>query len=190
MSQSPKTNDEITEEEFDALLDDLQAGKAVGTAAAPARVEVHAAAGSDADDGLISEDEFDDLLDQLDRKRAEVSAEPPAETGSSVTESAAVAGPAGFEFRLAGQVGIAEVEVLHARLAAWDAADRDVHFDAGEVDRVDTAVLQLLVAFKRHAEQRGADVRWRAVSAPVTEAAATLGLETALGLDPAPRADA
>ncbi|WMJ69095.1 chemotaxis protein CheA [Stenotrophomonas sp. 24(2023)] len=48
-------SDLITEDEFEALLDQLHGGKAPTAVAAPAR----------ADDGLINEDEFEALLDQL-----------------------------------------------------------------------------------------------------------------------------
>ena len=54
--------------------------------------------------------------------------------------------------------------------------------DATAVQRVDTAVLQLLVAFHRDAQTRGEYITWTGVSAPLREAAERLGLTQALVL--------
>ncbi|HEY9130587.1 MAG TPA: STAS domain-containing protein [Dyella sp.] len=54
--------------------------------------------------------------------------------------------------------------------------------DATAVARVDTAAIQLLVAFQRAAGAAGRTVRWQGVGAPLREAAALLGLEQTLQL--------
>jgi anti-anti-sigma regulatory factor len=54
--------------------------------------------------------------------------------------------------------------------------------DAGAVERVDTAALQLLAAFRRDAAARGHDTRWLGASAALHEAAGLLGLERILDL--------
>ncbi|MCP5017045.1 MAG: chemotaxis protein CheA [Ketobacter sp.] len=62
---SASTSDEITEDEFEALLDQLHGkGKIGGAAAAAAEPEPAAATGSDE----ISDDEFESLLDELHGK--------------------------------------------------------------------------------------------------------------------------
>lgn len=62
-------DDEITEEEFEALLDQLHGdGKHSGTPPAAGEVTQKATAGTDTPSGDITEDEFDDLLDQLHGK--------------------------------------------------------------------------------------------------------------------------
>jgi ABC-type transporter Mla MlaB component len=58
-----------------------------------------------------------------------------------------------------------------------------VSLDAANVERIDTAVLQLLCAFVRDRATRGLKVRWRATSTALQEAADLLDLRTHLGLD-------
>jgi ABC-type transporter Mla MlaB component len=50
------------------------------------------------------------------------------------------------------------------------------------VERVDTAALQLLVAFHRDAQARGRTVAWNGVSAPLRDAVERLGLTKTLAL--------
>jgi anti-anti-sigma regulatory factor len=54
--------------------------------------------------------------------------------------------------------------------------------DAIGVERIDTAALQLLVAFHRDAQARGTKVAWSGVSAPLRDAAEKLGLTKTLAL--------
>ena len=62
MATASPDSDLITEDEFDSLLDDLQA-KGEGAFSAPS-----ASKAATADDGLITEDEFENLLDDLQAK--------------------------------------------------------------------------------------------------------------------------
>jgi anti-anti-sigma regulatory factor len=54
--------------------------------------------------------------------------------------------------------------------------------DAGAVERVDTAALQLLAAFRRDAAAKGHDTRWLGASEALHEAAGLLGLARMLDL--------
>ncbi|MGP1665043.1 MAG: STAS domain-containing protein [Rhodanobacter sp.] len=60
--------------------------------------------------------------------------------------------------------------------------------DAGAVERVDTAALQLLVVYQRELEQRGSHLCWAGTSPAFDEAADLLGLTLLLKL-PAPELD-
>ena len=53
---------------------------------------------------------------------------------------------------------------------------------ASDLERVDSAGLQLLIVFLRAVRERGLDSRWRAVSPALTGSAALLGLSDALEL--------
>lgn len=78
--------DEITEEEFDALLDELH-GKKAPSAAVPAKVQQAAA------DGDITDEEFEALLDQLHgkgRHGGALAATPAAETAAASSDSDAI----------------------------------------------------------------------------------------------------
>lgn len=85
--------------------------------------------------------------------------------------------------RLPADCRLAAVEPLASRLADALAA-RSVALDGGEVARIDTAGLQLLLVFQREATQRAVPWRWLDVSEVMDEAAATLGLTQALDIRP------
>ena len=53
--------------------------------------------------------------------------------------------------------------------------------DAGQVEQVDTAAMQVLAGFCRHLHEQGAPMRWHAVSPAVQEAAHLLGLDSLFG---------
>jgi phospholipid transport system transporter-binding protein len=54
--------------------------------------------------------------------------------------------------------------------------------DGGQVERVDTAALQLLVVFRRELEARGGTLAWHGTSSALSEAAGLLGLAQLLNL--------
>ncbi|MEO7053025.1 MAG: STAS domain-containing protein [Rhodanobacter sp.] len=58
----------------------------------------------------------------------------------------------------------------------------EIMLDAGRVERIDTAALQLLVLFRRELEGQGGKLRWRGVNPVMSEAASLLGLEQLLNL--------
>jgi ABC-type transporter Mla MlaB component len=76
---------------------------------------------------------------------------------------------------------IADIGPLHRQLR--DALDASrIVLDGGSVDRIDTAALQLLVAFQHEARKRGQQVSWVGMSAPLHDAASQLGLTQVLAL--------
>ena len=87
--------------------------------------------------------------------------------------------------RLPPQCTIREATTLLEQLLQHIAPREPVYIDAAQVERVDTATLQLLVAFlnERKTEQRA--VVWLDVSEAMMRAARALGLAHALALAPA-----
>jgi phospholipid transport system transporter-binding protein len=57
-----------------------------------------------------------------------------------------------------------------------------ITLDGTEVERVDTAALQLLVVYQRELQKRGHALQWANVSAPLYDAASQLGLAQTLAL--------
>ncbi len=102
-------------------------------------------------------------------KRAVKNKQPPAATDGP----AVVRLPA--DCRLAAQAALKEQlqQVLQ---------HGDIVVDAGALERVDTAALQLLVLFRRELEQAGGALAWRGANEVLREAAALLGLEQSLNL--------
>ena len=58
----------------------------------------------------------------------------------------------------------------------------DVEIDAGHVEKIDTAGLQLLVAFSRQLRESHRELAWKAVAPELSRAAAQIGLADTLGL--------
>lgn len=79
-------------------------------------------------------------------------------------------------------LGIADVAQLKQVLQVTHETEGDVCVTATAVEMLDTAALQLLVAFVREAKSGGSDVRWKDPSSAFCEAAALLDLERELGL--------
>ncbi len=96
-----------------------------------------------------------------------------SKTAQRKSEARVVALPA--DFRLA-ELATVKSELIEA----FDAPA--VQLDGGAVERVDTAALQLLVAFRREAVARGQLPAWVGVSAAIRDAAGVLGLAQALEL--------
>ena len=82
--------------------------------------------------------------------------------------------------RLDAQCTIAQASAVKARLARLLGHPGKVALDGGAVERIDTACLQLLVAFIR--ERRAAEhpVAWHEASAEVINSARLLGLSAEL----------
>ena len=115
--------DLITEDEFEALLDQLHGGNAP-TAVAPAQK---------ADDGLISEDEFEALLDQLHGGAA---------PGSKAVAAAAVAPPPG---------GVPAAPTPPAKPAAKPLAEAEhtVRVDTKRLDAIVNLIGELVLSRNR-----------------------------------------
>jgi len=94
-------------------------------------------------------------------------------TGKDKGGARVIALPA--DFRL-GSVADVKAELIEA----FDAPAAQL--DGAGVERVDTAALQLLVAFRREAAARGQSPAWLGVSEVMRDAAGVLGLAQALEL--------
>jgi ABC-type transporter Mla MlaB component len=84
---------------------------------------------------------------------------------------------------LDAQLGIAMVADLHTRLLPFLQQKKCVEIDASEVELVDTAALQLLVAFVKELRDRDVAVNWNKPSDTFCETARLLDLSDLLGLD-------
>jgi anti-anti-sigma regulatory factor len=101
--------------------------------------------------------------------------------------AAPAAAPADATVRLAASTVIGDVARLREELLPLVGLGAVVTIDAGAVERIDTAALQLLHAFGRERRAAGRELRWGDPSAAFRGAATVLGLSLA-GLEPAPGA--
>lgn len=83
---------------------------------------------------------------------------------------------------LEGVLTIAKVESLHAELETLEKNAAPVSIHAEGVTRVDTAVMQLLVAFFQSLASREISIRWSGVSEELVASAKLLGLASVLML--------
>ncbi|MFM1886355.1 MAG: hypothetical protein RL026_1512 [Pseudomonadota bacterium] len=86
---------------------------------------------------------------------------------------------------LDAQCTLREGQALKAVLAEALDLGGDVAMDGAGVQRIDTAGLQLLVAFTRALAAEGRQWRWIASSAELRDTASQLGLQGGLGLQAA-----
>ncbi len=77
---------------------------------------------------------------------------------------------------------LSDAAALKQRLCALLPHEGTVTLDAGAVERIDTAALQLLAAFIRDRRLAGRPVEWRAVSDVLSCAARVLGMDVMLSL--------
>ncbi|MBB6186221.1 STAS domain-containing protein [Rhodanobacter sp. MP7CTX1] len=101
--------------------------------------------------------------------------------GGSKNVAAAAAAKAAAVIGLPADCRMAELPALRDQFLLALAAPLST-LEASGVERVDTAALQLLVAFHRDALARGQQVAWASVSAPLRDAAERLGLTKTLAL--------
>ncbi len=78
-------------------------------------------------------------------------------------------------------LGVAQARVLHTRLSQVLTQPLPLVLDAGQVEQVDAAVMQVLAGFYRQLRTQGALMRWHAVSPQVRRACQLLGLVDLLG---------
>jgi anti-anti-sigma regulatory factor len=88
----------------------------------------------------------------------------------------------GRAFALPVEITIAEAGALKSRLQGLLDVAGPVSVDASATRRVDTACLQLLLAFVRDRQLAGKPVTWAATAPEFTATARTLGLAAALGI--------
>ena len=77
---------------------------------------------------------------------------------------------------------LAEAELLKTSLTGLLDHPQTVTLDAGAVQRIDTAALQLLAAFVRDRRLLGHDTRWRGTERTLEPAARLLGMDGMLEL--------
>jgi len=88
-----------------------------------------------------------------------------------------------MEIKFQNQLGIQQVSDLKAELESAVSTGEGVLLNASEVDNIDTAGLQLLVAFVQHAALKKCTFEWKSPSDAFIETAKLTGLSAALQLD-------
>jgi ABC-type transporter Mla MlaB component len=89
-------------------------------------------------------------------------------------------GEKGRTLRLDAQCTIAQANAVKARLGRLLGHEGEVALDAGAVERIDTACLQLLAAFFRERRAAQRPVAWSKASAELIDCARLLGLSAVL----------
>ena len=79
-------------------------------------------------------------------------------------------------------MGIAEAGDLGEQLKGLLSGKSAVTIDGAQLERIDTAVLQLLAAFVRDAHDRGIPVKWKGPSDAARRSMELLGMTEALGV--------
>jgi anti-anti-sigma regulatory factor len=121
------------------------------------------------------------------RKAKTAKATVPAATPEPVlavddVETTPVAGDAAGPLALASFCTLREAVAMKGQLLERLDQAGDVEIDAGSVEKIDTAGLQLLVAFSRQLRESHRALAWKAVAPEMTRAAAQIGLADTLGL--------
>ena len=78
---------------------------------------------------------------------------------------------------------------MQFQLLAVDFGESEILLDGGAVENIDTAGLQMLVAFAKHHAARGRCLQWLAVSPELLRGCRLLGLDGVLGLEEATAGD-
>ncbi len=118
------------------------------------------------------------------RKKASAAKKAPAKKKTAGAKTAPKPAEAPV-LELKGQVTIKNVTELKGKLsaAAAVASGNPVKIDAGSVETVDTAALQLLVAFTRHHTTEAGAISWIKTSDALIASARLLDLHGQLGLE-------
>jgi len=87
-----------------------------------------------------------------------------------------------MEIKLQNQLGIQHVSDLKAELETALSTGESVLLDASAIENVDTAGLQLLVAFVQHAALKKSAFEWKSPSEAFIETAGIMGLSAVLQL--------
>ena len=85
--------------------------------------------------------------------------------------------------KLEGVLNIAKAEALHAEFEGLEKNGRPLIINASDVSRVDTSILQLLVALFRSLAALHVEVKWAGISDEFKASAKLLGLEAELNLN-------
>jgi len=90
--------------------------------------------------------------------------------------------PSTASITLPAECTLRDAAALQALLVSTVSPTDSVIVDGGAVKRIDTAALQLLVAFAHREQAAGRRVRWHAASTELHKASTTLGLAAVLQL--------
>jgi ABC-type transporter Mla MlaB component len=85
-------------------------------------------------------------------------------------------------FSCSKSLDITQADKLQKRLLAALEKGTDIELAGDQVERADTAGLQLLLAFYRTATHQGASITWKNPSEALLSSAKRLGLASELGL--------
>ena len=103
-------------------------------------------------------------------------------TTSSATDSAASKTESSQKIELKPVMTIAEAQSLHEELQGYLDHGVNIELDANQVHMIDTAGLQLLLAFVRELKNQNRTLTWIGASPAFKETAALLGLTELLGI--------
>lgn len=87
-----------------------------------------------------------------------------------------------MDIKFQSQFGIQVVSDLKAELESAIEADDKIVLDASDVESMDTAALQLLVAFVQHAALKKREFEWREPTDAFFDAVKLMGLNDVLGV--------
>ena len=202
MAQAPGS-DEITEQEFDELLDAIDARKAPDTASLTTQAAPGAQTGSD-DAGAgsassaanaatssdeITEEEFDALLDKLDADKNAAGSTPATSEAAGEKTDAVVdeyltdlctEDAEEFVITLEENVRASYVAEMHTRLlevsAAAQKCDGPIRICGSKVESIDTAGVQLVYALIKDLNDNGRECVWSDPSEAIIDTARLLGM--------------
>lgn len=125
------------------------------------------------------------------KKSARKSAKAPAKTSAkaSATKSAPKAAPkenktSVASLRLYSRLAIKDVTEFKKTLHETLQTSNEITIDASHVEIVDTAALQLLLAFVKEVKKRSGSIKWEDVTESLRDAAHLLDIENELGIKP------
>ncbi len=82
---------------------------------------------------------------------------------------------------LGSELGIQAVAGCQQQIEALLARDLEIRFEAGSLQKVDTAGIQLLFSLQQNLGKTGRSIHWHTPSALIDEAAAQLGMPSLIG---------
>jgi anti-anti-sigma regulatory factor len=109
-------------------------------------------------------------------------AQPAAVPSAPAVPTAAPAAPQRAGLKLESSFTLRDATDMLFQLLAVDFGDSEVLIDGGGVERIDTAGLQMLIAFARTHAARGKTLQWTAVSPELLRSSLLLGVAEPLHL--------
>jgi anti-anti-sigma regulatory factor len=79
-------------------------------------------------------------------------------------------------------LGVADVSTLYPQLLTLLLEEKQVVFDCSQIERIDTAALQMLYAFSKASALYGYDINWEQASDGFINSAHLLGLAKPMGI--------